>query len=401
MNHTLRTQNRSPIHQYATVLCGLSASLVLQACAVFEPDLLEPRERFEAMSTLDARDASDDEVSADGSTHEPTPATTDAGAKNGVRARDAQPDARQIMMDASPAPLEPSANDESNRTPDGDETCDDDDAGSLDRDGDGLADCVDACPADPEKSAPGLCGCGHPDSDDSALASCAGLRAALVHRYVFDGTGNVVLDTRGDLDGTAIGAALSGNGSLTLAGDQSDQYVDLPNGILSGLTNATFEAWVSWGGTGDWTRIFDFGDSNVASEGEQGLGASYLMLSPYVNGAETLHAAYADNGPNSAVFVDAPVALPTAGAHHVALVFDDSNDFLSLYLDGMPQGSVLVTGSLSSIRDINNWLGRSQYVRDPELDGTLYEFRIYDAALNDAQLALSFASGPSPAFLAE
>ena len=36
---------------------------------------------------------------------------------------------------------------------------------TLDSDGDGTVDCQDGCPADPNKTAPGLCGCGTPDTD--------------------------------------------------------------------------------------------------------------------------------------------------------------------------------------------------------------------------------------------
>lgn len=35
----------------------------------------------------------------------------------------------------------------------------------IDSDGDGTFDCVDGCPADPNKVAPGACGCGNPDTD--------------------------------------------------------------------------------------------------------------------------------------------------------------------------------------------------------------------------------------------
>jgi len=35
----------------------------------------------------------------------------------------------------------------------------------TDTDGDGTADCNDLCPNDPNKIAPGVCGCGHPDTD--------------------------------------------------------------------------------------------------------------------------------------------------------------------------------------------------------------------------------------------
>jgi hypothetical protein len=43
-----------------------------------------------------------------------------------------------------------------------------------DSDGDGVTDCQDACPADPKKSTPGVCGCGvaDTDSDGDGLADC-------------------------------------------------------------------------------------------------------------------------------------------------------------------------------------------------------------------------------------
>lgn len=34
----------------------------------------------------------------------------------------------------------------------------------MDGDGDGVRDCDDGCPGDPAKSAPGICGCGVPDT---------------------------------------------------------------------------------------------------------------------------------------------------------------------------------------------------------------------------------------------
>jgi hypothetical protein len=53
-----------------------------------------------------------------------------------------------------------------------------------------------------------------------------------------------------------------------------------------------------------------------------------------------------------------------------------------------------LTNQLSQIDDVNNWLGRSQFTPDPGFAGTYDEFRIYSAALTDAQIAASFAKGP-------
>ena len=54
------------------------------------------------------------------------------------------------------------------------------DGGDADTDGDGAADCVDACPFDVQRTSPGACGCGAPVGADGMhivyciLASFAG-----------------------------------------------------------------------------------------------------------------------------------------------------------------------------------------------------------------------------------
>src|SRR5690606_23037468 len=42
----------------------------------------------------------------------------------------------------------------------------------LDSDGDGTADCSDDCPLDPDKTAPGICGCGEVDIDTNNNGIC-------------------------------------------------------------------------------------------------------------------------------------------------------------------------------------------------------------------------------------
>jgi hypothetical protein len=281
--------------------------------------------------------------------------------------------------------------------------CGDEDAGAtsdIDSDEDGAPDCVDLCPVDPGKASPGLCGCGHPDDSESGEPSCETLRSALLHRFRFDGTGTMLADDRGTAHGKVMNATLSGQGSLELAGGASDQYVDLPNGMLSVHTNVTIEAWLTWNGGGGWQRIFDFGDSDSGEEGVNGFGATYLMLSPLIND-RSFGAAYANNGPDSAVFVESAESLTIGSKAHVALVFDDANDQMKLYLNGRFVGGAVVTGSLSAITDRNNWLGRSQYRSDESFAGSLHELRIYDRALSPAQLELSFSYGTDPSFLSD
>jgi hypothetical protein len=82
-------------------------------------------------------------------------------------------------------------------------------------------------------------------------------------------------DSVGGADGLVVNRTLAGDGTVVLAGIDSLQYVDLPNGIVSSLgPSATVEAWVNWTGVGGtWQRVFDFGSSDQP-EDVQGNGVT-------------------------------------------------------------------------------------------------------------------------------
>jgi hypothetical protein len=267
----------------------------------------------------------------------------------------------------------------------------------------------DTCPNDPAKTAPGVCGCGFPDADTATLASCKGLKSALVHRYDFEGTGSIVSDRVGTAHGSLKGGAtlsqVSGKGAVVLGGGTAGPYVDLPNGLISTLTNATLEAWVTWSGGNAWQRIFDFGDStNATPEDNPANGKSYLFLTPMTDAASggVMRAVYslAGGAVASETRLEGVEALPQR-LTQVVLVVDSAKQLLLLYVDGAKVGEQAFTGSLASINDVNAWLGRSQYDADPELSGTFHDFRIYAAALSPLQIATSFAGGTDPAFLTQ
>jgi hypothetical protein len=228
---------------------------------------------------------------------------------------------------------------------------------------------------------------------------CAVLRASLSQRFSFEGTGATAQNSVGIAQGSIQNALLSGTGALELAGTTTDQYVDLPNGMISVLVNATFEAWLTWRGGAAWQRVFDFG-SNQNAEGAQGSGATYLFLTPMAsNSSGFVRVAFSTAGASNETRLDAKRALTASAVSHVAVVVDDDNDLISLYLDGQPQGSVAFVGQLAQLSDVNNWLGRSQFSADPALGASLDEFRIYRTALGASEVAASFAAGPNPLFL--
>jgi hypothetical protein len=254
----------------------------------------------------------------------------------------------------------------------------------TDSDADDTADCNDECPDDPDKTEPGACGCGNPDD-----ANCTALANALIHRYSFTGSGNTVADLAGNADATLVGASQSG-GQVTMA---AGQYVQLPSAILSGLSAVTIEVWYNWNGGGAWQRVFDFGVSD-AGAGSQGAGESYLFFTPKaVDDAGVARAAFTPSGgPTNEVYADAANASLNGTMVHAAVVFGGGN--LALYTSGALEDSVAVSDPLSAVDDSNNWLGWSQFEADPGYVGTIREFRMYDAALSAAQIQASFSLGP-------
>jgi hypothetical protein len=250
----------------------------------------------------------------------------------------------------------------------------------------------DMCPADPDKTAPGNCGCGVPDTDSVNGAACGPLQDSIIHRYSFEADAK---DSVGTAHGALKGGATISGGALNLAGAKSGQYLDLPNGILSALTNMTIEAYVTWTGSagGDWQRIFDFGSSDMA-EDVAGAGAKYLFLS-----ARTFRACYTSATPKAEIFADSNTVLPDAAPAQVAVVVNSATKTLSLYLEGNSVGSTTLNLPLSAISDVNNWIGRSQYAADDYFGGKISEFRIYNAALTGPQLKTSKKMGENTTYL--
>jgi hypothetical protein len=262
----------------------------------------------------------------------------------------------------------------------------------------------DDCPADPEKLAPGECGCGVPDVATATLADCQSIKDALIHRYDFEGTGTQVRDRVGNAHGmiarNATLSKLDGKGVVLLGGGDTGAYVDLPNGLISQLTNATLEAWVTWGGGGANQHIFDFGDiTDPAPEDKQGSGKSYLFVSSSSNDS-TVDATFSSNGTNSSDHVTVEMGPPLPQAlSQVVVVTNSVANTLSLYVNGSKLAEQPWTAELSAINDVNVWLGRSQWVNDPELSAVFHDFRIYHQALTGPQIASAFAAGPDPIFL--
>jgi hypothetical protein len=214
----------------------------------------------------------------------------------------------------------------------------------------------------------------------------------LVLRYDFAGTGTLVRDLVGDADAQLIGGASLSSDRDFITLDGVDDYVDLPNGVISGLHNATLIAWVAWDGGPCWQRIFDFG---ISDAGEDAVGnvVTSLFMTPQACGLATF-TAMAELG-RVQYPVSADDALPSGVAVQVALVVDTDRQTFTLYRDNMRVAQASTPFQLGELTDNNNWLGRSQWVQDRFFAGIYGEFRIYARALGDAEIATLYSLGPN------
>jgi len=242
------------------------------------------------------------------------------------------------------------------------------------------------------------------------------LTKAPVHRYSFSnpsGTADaaVIKDLTGTADGAVKGTGATFNGTrLILPGGASATapYVDLPNGLISGLSAAngatgtgqlSIEGWIRHTGNQNWSRFFDFGGSTAGEldgPGGTGNGTSYLMYSAQTGGDTQTHRfeLLSGGGNPQNRTSDIGSAAFNTDLHFVA-TWNETTGELKMYENGLELASVTSTLNFASISDVNDWLGRSQYTGDNNLAGQLDEFRIYDYVLTPSQIQGNLAAGPN------
>lgn len=241
-----------------------------------------------------------------------------------------------------------------------------------------------------------------------ALTVFRGIPLDLAHRYPFDGNCN-------DVIGSAHGTLVNNNGGAAYAGGRLNlgnagtepssgalgNYVDLPNGIWSGLgTSATLEIWTTWNAASNtrWQRTFDFGRSN-GGEGVSDSGAeqNYVFHTPSANVAGFVQVAGLNRYTTVREERRINGAAPLAGGvpKHIVLVWDGANGVCRLFEDGVPVGQAALHLGLADFQDVNNWLGRSQFGGDAHYSGSYDEVRLYRGPMSAGDVEDSFLAGPA------
>ena len=191
------------------------------------------------------------------------------------------------------------------------------------------------------------------------------------------------------------------NGGLKL--DGLDDYVDLPIGsVISSLSDCTIAFWVNFTGfdieEDDWQHVFDFGSGTSA----------YMFLTPSSGEGGPIYFAIRTTAVGAEDGVTGANPL-RSGWCHLAVTISTTNKTIKMYIDGAVAATN--TNMVNKLSDlgftINNWFGRSQfYVSDPQFEGSLDDFYIYNRVLSQEEieslmagggLKSGFASEPYPA----
>ena len=213
----------------------------------------------------------------------------------------------------------------------------------------------------------------------------ASLAAALQHRYSFNGDAK---DSVGHADGELKGTATISDGQVHLDGAKSC-YVNLPGGLIAGDKAVTFEFWASLGTNRSWCRVFDQGTIPAVDGGHMD-----LYFCPH-SGNRDFRLTVMDPNPTERVISVRRANLDEQTNIYVACVLDPPTGFMGIYTNGILAVSTNNLTSLTSVATNSFFLGHSLFTTDPGLNGSIEEFRIYNAPLSPAQVADNFKNGPN------
>ena len=237
-----------------------------------------------------------------------------------------------------------------------------------------------------------------------------------IHRFSFSNAagvatdGSLVTDSLGGLTGTIRGTGANFTGTAVElpggASSASGAYIDLPNGILSSKSRVSLEIWSTQTTDQSWGRLMSF---NISTAGE----VTATGNPPAFDGAEGL-ALMANMGTDKNYRLERLGGAPTNGAnqrtsegatvlgaqlHHV-ITYDPAVAEWRIYRNGFLMEVLPETLGPTSIEDVNNWIGRSEFNSDNRFNGSINEFRVYNYALNESQIRGNFNQGPDVVNLA-
>jgi concanavalin A-like lectin/glucanase superfamily protein len=215
--------------------------------------------------------------------------------------------------------------------------------------------------------------------------------ALLTNRFSFTAD---VTDSVGGLNGSTPNGATFAAGAAEL--DGVSQYVLFPNNIMSGLQALTFETWITPTGlsavSNPWARIWDFGGPTT--------GPNRFFYSRIGNTSAGVLSSFYIAGPNDNVCDAASTTVFQNNVEgHLVWTSDPVTRKAKMYFNGKlvavnNENANAATNSPFGVLLNNAWLGQSQFPVDGFTPMKVNEFRIWNGALNQLEVAASSQSGP-------
>ncbi|HMS83318.1 MAG TPA: DUF4347 domain-containing protein, partial [Nitrospira sp.] len=209
---------------------------------------------------------------------------------------------------------------------------------------------------------------------DNTLVSLD-IDANLQARYTFEGNANDVAP------GTAQNGTLGGNATYVTDGtrgqvlslDGVDDYVQIA-GRFGDPVNVTLTAWVNLTAADSLgSHVISLGDSVLLTVDEPSLGNGVSGV--YYNGSTW-------------VKLTTGQFIAGTGWHHIAYIFDDTNNTNTLYIDGTAVATATASASISYTQGINSFIGKHGNGNTAfDFNGKVDDARVYSRALSASEVA--------------
>jgi hypothetical protein len=229
-----------------------------------------------------------------------------------------------------------------------------------------------------------------------ALAVSIPAYATIKHRYDFVADAN---DVVGGLESVLVGNAVVSGGSLIL--DGVDDWMEMPGDQIAINTYDSFslEMWYTpvLNGNPNWSMLAYFGGNNATATW---MGVNYFFMTT-ARGDNVSRTAICTGNTSNPWATESGVNGPEYDdglLHHMVATLSGTE--VSFFIDGEFLGSAAVTG-INNIANISQelaFLGKGGYLNDPEWNGSIHEFRIYDKALTPSEMRFTHHFGADDAY---